>query len=566
MAALPKIGPSALSSEAGHDRPLSGLTEAEYQALKSEMARRLATGLVGTKPSKNTAKLTPAFPRTSGPFGAISGGPNSVAYTPPYGFYAQSEVCCDPPDMSLAVSENFVLQMVNNYVAVYSKSGVLQSGFPKSAVTFFGLPAGTYTTDPRAFYDWANHRFFVLELRETNTGNPSGSPNVGAVVWAVSQTQDPRGGWWIYNNNLVQASGVCPDFPTLGHDTTNWGPGATKGGIYIGLNNWSGANDCGGDSFTGNVIYILPKDALYSGGAYSYWYFTGLNDNGTLNDTFQPYNVTDRADKPSSIFWTNSFNYNWGGGICSSSCNGLIVWAESGPTTANGSVPANPNNPFQFLQGGNGPILTAKVISTTHNYSLPPSAGAPNCKAGSGPCVDTDYVFISGAVKYHAGALFGSFNTGVAVSPAVAGPIWFELHPVTDNNGQLTAVEERQEDCFLCGGWSNNGSAFYATLQPDQENNVAMVFDYSTDTVYPSMVYTSRRVTYGDGLMDGAGFFLVGGAGSGVSGRWGDYTATAPDFTIATRGLLWFAAQYAPSSGSWGTAIGALQYNVATDQ
>jgi len=562
MAALPRFTPGVGSSEAQeHDRPLSGLTEAQYDALKRLVAERLAAGEIGSQPSLTATKAAPKLAK---------GGINSVGASS--GFYAQSEVCCDPPDMSLAVSENFVLQMVNNYVAVYNKSGTLQPGFPKSADTFFNLPSGTYTTDPRAFYDWDSHRFFVLELTETNTGNPNGSPNVGAVAWAVSQTQDPRGGWWVYNNNLVQASGTCPDFPTLGHDTTNWGPGASLGGIYIGLNLWSGANDCGGDGYTGNVIFILPKDALYSGGGYSYWWIGGLNDGGTLVDTFQPDNVTDRADKPSSVFWTNSFNYDWGNGICSGGCNGLIVWSESGPTTgtACGSRAAGtgcPNNPFWFLQGGNGPILIGKAISTTHNYSLPPWASAKNCTAAAGPCVDTDYTFISGGIKYHAGHLFGSFNTGVSgSSPAVAGPIWFDLHPITDNNGQLTAVEERQEDCYLCGGWANNGSAFYATLQPDQENNVVMVFDFSTDATYPGMVYTSRRVSYGNSLMDGAGIYLVGGGGSGVTGRWGDYSATAPDLTIATRSLLWFAAQYAPSSGSWGTAIGAAQYANATDQ
>ena len=273
--------------------------------------------------------------------------------------------------------------------------------------------------------------------------------------------------------------------------------------------------------------------------------------------------MTDRADKPSSIFLLNSYNYKWGGGACSTGCNGLDLWAVSGPTT--GSVIA-PNNPFAFLQGGNGPILTFKGAATTHNYSLPPNASAPNCLAASSPCVDTDYTFISGQIKYHAGEIFGSLNTGVSgSSPAVAGPIWFDIHPVTDNNGQLTAAEERQEDCFLCGGWASNGSAYYATLQPDQENNVLMVFDFSRDTSYPGTVYTSRRVTYGDSLMDGAGAYLEGGANA-VSGRWGDYSATAPDFTIATRGLLWFSAQYAPSSGSWGTVIGAAQYSTAADQ
>jgi hypothetical protein len=532
-----------------HDRPLSGLTEEEYQAVKNLAAKRAAAGEIGSLPSR-TRNAIP---------GGGSGTESLIAAS---GFIAQSEVCCDPPDMSLAVGPTYVLQMVNNYVAVYDKKGNLQSGFPKNADTFFGLASGTYTTDPRAFYDWDTGRYFVLELTETNTGNPSGPPNVGAVAWAVSKTNNPTGGWWTYNNNLVQGSGVCPDFPTLGQDNTNWGAHATKGGIYIALNLWTGANDCGGDHFTNNIVYILPKDALYSGGAYSYWYFSGLNVGGTLVDTLQPDNVTAKTTNPSSIFWTNSFNYNWGGGICSSGCNGLVVWSESGPT---GGTNPQPNNPFAFLNGvSSGPVLTGKVIGTTHNYSLPPNAGAPNCHAGSG-CVDTDYTFISGQVKYNAGELFGSFNTGVSTSPAVAGPIWFDVHPVTDNNGQLTAAEERQEDCFLCGGWANNGSAYYATLQPDPENNVVMVFDFSTDTAYPGMVYTSRRVTYGDSLMDGAGTYLVGG-GAAVSGRWGDYTATSPDFSNAKLGLLWFSAQYATSSGGWGTGIGSAEYKTAANQ
>jgi hypothetical protein len=552
MSELPKA--TNFESGEGHDRPLSGLSEEEYQALKRLVAKRAEAGEIGSAPSAH---------RAGKPDGKLP--PPSLGGTS--GFVAQSEVCCDPPDMSLAVGPTYVLQMVNNYIAVYNKNGTLQSGFPKSADTFFGLPSGTYTTDPRAFYDWDSGRYFVLELTETNTGNPNGSPNVGAVAWAISKTNNPNGAWWVYSNNLQQGSGVCPDFPTLGQDTTYWGTHATKGGIYIGLNLWSGANDCGGDHFANNIIYILPKDALYAGQAYNYWYISGLNFGGTLVDTLQPYNVTSKTTNPSSIFWTNSFNYDWGSGICSGGCNGLAVWSESGPTTANGSHPAQPNNPFAFLTGGDGPILVGKSIGTVHNYSLPPNAGAPNCTAGSGPCVDTDYTFISGQVKYNAGELFGSFNTGVSgTSPAVAGPIWFDVHPVTDNNGQLTAIEERQEDCFLCGGWANNGSAFYATLQPDSENNVVMVYDYSTDAVYPSLVFTSRRVTYGDSLMDGTGSYLVQGGGTGVSGRWGDYSATAPDLTNAKTTLLWFSAQYAPSSGSWGTAIGSAQYKLATDQ
>jgi hypothetical protein len=549
MSEVPQLTHSLASTEGmDHDRPLSGLSEEEYQALKRLVAKRAAAGEIGSLPSRT---------RSAGP--AVSIHPDSVGLTS--GFIAQGNDGWDPPDMSLAVGPTYIVQMVNNSIAVYNKSGVLQSGFPKSADTFFGVSG--YTTDPRAFYDWDTGRYFVLELTETNTSNASGSPNVGAVAWAVSKTNNPTGGWWVYPNNLQQAAGICPDFPTLGQDSTNWGLHATKGGIYIGLNLWSGANDCHGDGFTNNVIFILPKDELYAGGGYGYWYISGLNDNGTLVDTLQPNNVTSKTTNPSSIFWTNSFNYDWGGGACSKGCNGLTVWSESGPT---GGTKPNPNNPFQFLNGvSNGPVLTGKVISTAHNYSFPPNAGEPGCTASQGGCVDTDYTFISGQVKYNAGELFGSFNTGVAVSPAVVGPIWFDVHPETDNNGQLTAVVERQEDCFLCGGWANNGSAYYATLQPDPENNVVMVFDFSTDTVYPGMVYTSRRVTYGDSLMDGTGSYLVGGASPAVSGRWGDYSATSPDFSSATVGRLWFSAQYA-TGGAWGTAIGSAEYKTAANQ
>jgi len=546
------------------DRPLSGLTDAQYDALKRRVAQREAAGEIGDKPSPRAAKMGPPMKGGMIPLGA-TGGPKSVGAS--YGWFAQSENGLDPPDMSVAVSENYVVQMVNSDLAVYDKFGHLQAGFPKDVATFMGQP-GVFMFDPRSFYDWANRRFFILMDTYSNCCNPNGAVNVSGLVWAVSQTPDPTGSWYIYPTftGAPLGSGVCGDFPTLGHDTTKWGTYATKGGIYIGVNLWTAVPDCKGNSFSSNVVFLIPKDALYVGAGFGYWEFNGFNVNGTNIDTLQPDNVTDRADKPSSIFLLNSYNYNWGGGICSGGCNDLDLWAISGPTTANGAVPAAPNNPFMFLQGGNGPIVTLKGVATApHSYSLPPYASAPNCKAASSPCVDTDYTFISGQVKYHAGELFGSLNTGVATSPAVAGPLWFDVHPETDNNGQLTAAQNHLEDCFVCGGWPSNGSAYYASLQPDQENNLVMVFAYSTDGDYPGAVYTSRRATYADNAMDGVGIFLESGQAA-VSGRWGDYSATSPDFTNPTRGLLWFSIVYAPTSGSWGTVVGAAQYNTAADQ
>lgn len=536
---VPQITQKQMSIHSTMLRPLDGLTDAQYAAKKA--AARIG-GIPG-KPGNGVPAVG----------GAIS--VNSVGYSG--GFYSQQEVSATPPDMALAVGENFVVQFVNSYIAVYDKNGNLQAGYPKSADAFFGLASGTYTTEPRGFYDWANHRFVFVMLTESS---PTSGTNTGRLMIATSQTYDPRGGWWVYNSLITFTSGQCPDFPTLGHDSNNWGTYATKGGIYIGINEFGGTGNCSGAGFIGNYVFFFPKDALYAGAGYGYWYFLDLEVGGADVDTIQPANMTDRSDHPDTIFLVNSYNL-----LFSDPSNGLALWSVSGPST--GSVVA-PNNPFAFLQGGNGPVLTFAGISTAHNYTFPPNADEPNGSGGvcSG-CIDTGDKRISGQVKYHAGELFGALETGVSGTPSTAGPIWFDVHPVVNNsNSTITGADEHQEDCFVCGGWANNGSAYYATLQPDQENNLVMVFEYSTDGVYPSIVYTSRRVTYGDSLMNGAGNYFVGGSAYYFQGAWGAYTATAPDLTIANYPTMWFAGMYVNSSGNWGTAIGEARYHYPSDQ
>ena len=272
-----------------HLRPLDGLTDEQYAAKKAA-ARN---GGIPGKPGN----VTPAS-------SAIRS--ESVGWS--RGFFAQQEISSTVPDMALAVGENFVVQFVNSYVAVYNKNGVLQPGFPKDADTFFGLPSGTYTANPRGFYDWANHRFVFVMLTQSS---PSSGTNVGKLMLAASKTYDPRGGWWVYNSLITLVSGECPDFPTLGHDSNNWGTGATKGGIYIGINEFGGSGNCSGAKFIANYVFFFPKDAVYAGTGYGYWYFQDLEVSGTYVDTIQPANMTDRSDHPDAIFLVNSYNILW---------------------------------------------------------------------------------------------------------------------------------------------------------------------------------------------------------------------------------------------------------------
>ncbi len=559
LSALPQMTAREIAAYPEHElRPADGFSDAEYWA-KKKQARELAlAGVTGAKSKHLGANYEPSGATPMIDLGANALRPPSVGAFA--GFFAQQELCagCNwPPDMAVAVGTNFIVQIVNTQIAVYDKVGNLQSGFPKSATTFFNLAAGTYTTDPRAFYDWANHRFVIVMLTESNPFTVGGPANVGGLLIAASETQDPRGVWRVFNPAFnIGNAGECPDYPTLGHDSNNWGVGATKGGFYVGINQFGGSGICKGAGFIGNYFFMIANDGIYNGGTYNWWTQSGFTHGGTLVDTLSPANMTDWADRPSSVLFANTLNINFGG-----SQNTLVVWSAS--------------NPFGWISGGAGPVFTGVNMTTAHSYAFPPSADEP----GAGPgtictqCIDTDDQRITGQMKYHAGHLFGSFETSVSGS-AEAGPIWFDVHPILDTNGNITSAEESQEDCFVCGGWASNGSAFYATVQPDPENNLVMVFSFSSDASFPGLVYTSRRVNYGDSLMDGVGTYLVGGSAFYSQGcnafgqfcRWGDYTATAPDLTIATKPAMWFSGEYANSSGNWGTAIGAARYLLPTDQ
>jgi len=234
----------------------------------------------------------------------------------------------------------------------------------------------------------------------------------------------------------------------------------------------------------------------------------------------------------SSIFWTNSYNYDWAAGPAPAGATACRV-VRIRPHRRH---QPEPNNPFQFLNGvSNGPVLVGKTISTVHNYSTPPNASGPNCKAGSTPCVDTDYSFISGQVKYNAGELFGS---SIREYPGQVGlwlaPIWFDVHPVTGNNGQLTRWKEAPGRLFPVRRLEQQRLGLLRDTPARPGNNVV-------DGI--RLLHGCRLSEYGLYLParylwrqphGRCCIFLVQGGGSGVSRALGRLHRTSPDFSSST--------------------------------
>jgi hypothetical protein len=470
----------------------------------------------------------------------------------------QSEVACQdvtPGDQALAIGDgsNPILQAVNLCLSVWSPAGARLAG-PVTLQSFFGLPSSTFVSDPRALYDWYNHRFIVIML-DTDFAS---SNNYDI---AVSLSDDPTAGYCTYRIPVVFTSNALPDFPRLGQDHTATYPGfATSypGAIYIASNLFSNT--------TGSFLYedwlVIGKSFLYNCAGGSYWVFNNLhNPDGSLAFTSQPANVWSPYEIPRAEFFLESY---WNGG------NKLVAWAVS--------------NPFGFVSGGPSPELSAVQFNTVNAYTFPPNASQP----GAANSIDTNDARISGEVTYNSGYVHGALTSGN--SSGATNVAVYKVRPILNRNDdthcpssgsffdacpQITAASIADESILSYG----SNFAYYGTPQPDVEGNVTTVFNFSgpsCSVCYAGLAYISQRVTAGSSFVD-SGSFLQQGLAFYNQGRWGDYTAVAPagvayvsNGNIGKPGMG-FSGMYANSgscfgagSGCWYTKFGFNRFAAPT--
>jgi hypothetical protein len=493
--------------------PRGGISEEEYEARKAEAAKGFSLapgGATGPAPLKQIGLETPG----ASPVFLGQGNASLVA----------------PADMALAVSSSYVVQVVNESIAVYNKSGVLQAGFPKPLASFFPSNTGDIG-DPRAFYDWSKNRFVVL----------ADDFSAGVIHLAASTTSSPLGAWnqyafnvWGSNNCRVAGSG-CPDFPQLGYDDTT---------IYIGVNFFPGG---GGIS---DYMLLLPKAKIYAGAGFSFNFWFNLSFGGVNVDTVHPSVPLASPEHPRAGIAVNTFNINFGNGQCRSGCNGLVFWAFS--------------NNLVGGTGNPGPEFSAVGIGTANNYSFPPNANEPGCAN----CVDTNDPRISATPTYHAGIITAATVTnGSGGGAGTAHVLWFQARVFLNDNDarctgaflntcpQITGAQLLNEDCFFCGGEGAAGSSYFGALAPNIGGDLTMIYNFSDNNNFASTAYTSRRATQAQNTMHDAGFYLCQGS-SAARGRWGDYEANVADLSNGGQDYTWFSGMNAIGGGNWGTCIG----------
>ena len=482
--------------------------------------RGRATGIPsrGYVPGKPTDPPQPVLSQTPGLTNGFVGGNEENCF----GYI--------PSDQALAASSNYEVQVINSCLYIYNNSGTILHG-PVLLNTFFGAPNGDAVGDPRALYDWRNSRFIVV--CEDFTAN--------TFVIAASKNSNPTGGWWLYT---LSASGGIADFPMVGQTVQEEGNGSA-GGLYL---SWDRFNSSTGN-FQDDVVWILPKDKIYSGAGFSYYYFYNLNFGGSTVDHVQPAEVMNRGDQPRAEFLVDTKDFNQDC-VSNSPCNGLDIWS-----IYYGVPPA-----------GGSPTLTGIHIGTANNYIYPVTSAQPGAASGTECAIHSGYAGISSTVYWSAGDLYATTTTAALNGDASDAFLYWQVHPYLTNASPSTmsGASIRNEVCYGCNGIADGtGSAYYSAVQPNEEGDITIVFNYSSDSVYPSTAWLSNRTTEAEGTFEDTGFFLAEGDAfycqiDGVGrNRWGDYTAGAPYGSIrGLRPTFWFAGQWSEEDSDWGTYIG----------
>jgi hypothetical protein len=180
----------------------------------------------------------------------------------------------EPPDQGLCTGNGFVMESVNDVLAIYDSTGNELVG-PVDLNTFYHYPAainrstgkyGPSITDPSCYYDASTQRWFQIVLTLDRVGTTSALAGTNHLDIAVSQTANPTGAWTIYHlpvqNNGTQgtpdhgcAGGFClGDYPHIGADAN---------AIFLTTNEFA----LFGPGFYGAQIYVISKQALASGAA-----------------------------------------------------------------------------------------------------------------------------------------------------------------------------------------------------------------------------------------------------------------------------------------------------------
>ncbi|HLH08904.1 MAG TPA: hypothetical protein VKW78_16815 [Terriglobales bacterium] len=474
------------------------------------------------------------------------------------GPYTNTQFSLEPPDQALCTGNGFVMESVNNALAVYDKSGNLLQG-PIANSQFFGLAPevirstppvfGPFISDPKCYYDKQTNRWFMSELEMDTDPATGGSTGSTSTLIAVSQTGDPTGIWNVYQlpttDDGSSGTPTHPNCPCFGDQPLL---GADANAIYISTNEFPVFVA----GFNGAQVYAISKRALAKGLAANVVQFNlgtlPAPDGGTW------YSVQPATVPPGGAFARNTEYFLSALQFINEFDDRVAVWAVTNTNTIDKNSPN-----LQLLQT----VITSEVYGQPSPATQKAGPTPLGTAVGQSPLpelIDTNDDRMN-QVVYADGILWSGLNTPVHVgSNYLTGIAYFGVMPWVGGK-KLFAMMADQGYVAVSG---NN--VIFPSIAANNEGRAAMTFTLTGPDYYPSMAYMNMGLwnsgpvhVGGAGALPDDGFSGYTAYGGNGVGRWGDYTAGVADET----GNLWIAAEYIPNAtrsqlANWGTFVGKV--------
>ncbi len=428
--------------------------------------------------------------------------------TPIFNLNGQGYTFVNPPDTVGDVGKNHYIQMINGgstQVAVYNKAtAALIQTFSLSSLG--GCATGN--GDPIVLYDQLADRWFLSEFGPGNS-----------LCTFVSQTPDPLGTYYSYQFTTPS----FPDYPKYGM----W-PDA----YYATTNESSPA------------IYAMNRVAMLAGAPATSQRFTAPGLAGFSFEALTPADLDGMtappAGSPGIIMRHVDTEAHSVPGYPATDI--LEVWSFS----VNWTTPASST----FTKVAD--IQTAEFDSTLCGLTSFSAMGMPGVAQCASNSLDPLREVIMNRLAYRNfgthQALVGNLVTDIGSN--FGGVRWFELRKT--GAGAWTLYQEgtyapTTTDNRWMGGIAQDGSG-----------NIALAYNVSSQTIYPSIRYAGRLASDPLGTLPQGEYTLVNGSGVNGSNRYGDYAAMSIDpFDDCT---FWFTGQWNASS-QWSTRIGAFKFD-----
>jgi hypothetical protein len=409
----------------------------------------------------------------------------------------------EPPDTQVAAGPTDLVEAVNDTLSVWSKTGTLL--MDSDLNTFFPVPSGYFFGDPRVLYDASSGLFFL-------SGWASDANDDSQTYLAVSSTSDPTGSWTIYTVQSNTTSTVT-DQPMTG---------ICDDKVVVAWNQFAGT----GSSITyqGAEALVLQKSVLTAG--------TAL----TSADSIIFSNQDEFRLVPAQALSASTTCY-----MAVNNASTDIIGTTIDPTLGVIAINGTPDDNDVTLAETDLPITAT---------SAPPDPTQPG---GTTNDEENDDRMLSAV--WQDNQLWTSLTD--ACVPPGDNTVRNCMRLDEVNTSAATPTLSQNFDLATPGL-----DEYYPAVSLDSSGDLFVAYSASSSTQYPGAYAVMSPAGSMDSFTDPTTIQAGSAAYTGVDfplPRWGDYSAAAPDPSVA--GAVWVAGEYAPSDASapdWGTAAAEL--------